>query len=170
MTHSHITSSIKDQSQELDGTSTIDWNTIPWVRSTLLNDRAVELSTAKVYFFSDSVLLSWNVLENAKLSVSRSLQNIVNWTVLMENQSCSSRFFPGHTTLELHQEVRRTMYNNIDWRKSGNKEVCMANSSDGAAYATRFLPGQWSFFGPGSERNMVRNAYSQTKRFVERCG
>ena len=38
------------------GISTIDCNTIPWVRSTLLNDKVVELSTAKVYVFSDSVL------------------------------------------------------------------------------------------------------------------
>ena len=31
-------------------------DTIPWVRSTLLNDRSVELSTAMVHVFSDSVL------------------------------------------------------------------------------------------------------------------
>ena len=30
--------------------------TTPWVRSTLLNDKAVKLSTAKVCVFSDSVL------------------------------------------------------------------------------------------------------------------
>ena len=47
---------IKDQHEEIDGTSTIDWNTIPWVRSTLSNDGAVELSTAKVFVFTDLVL------------------------------------------------------------------------------------------------------------------
>ena len=52
---------IMDQCHEIDGISTIDWNTtIPWVRSTLLNDRAVKLSSAKVYVFSDSVLCLGN--------------------------------------------------------------------------------------------------------------
>ena len=41
-----------DEDQEKYGVSTIDWNTVPRERSTLLNDRAVKLSTAKVYGFS----------------------------------------------------------------------------------------------------------------------
>ena len=48
---------ILDQSEEILGMiSTTDWNTVPWMRTTLLNDRAVELSKAKVHVFSDSVL------------------------------------------------------------------------------------------------------------------
>ena len=45
-----------DQDQEICGISAIDWDTIPWVRSTFLHDTAVELPTAKVCVFSDSVL------------------------------------------------------------------------------------------------------------------
>ena len=39
----------------------------------------------------------------------------------------------------------------FDWRKAGNTEVCMAKSSDVAAYARRFSKGHLSFLRPGSE-------------------
>ena len=44
-----------DQEHEIHGKSKIDWGTILCVRSTLLNDKAIKPSTAKVYVFSDSV-------------------------------------------------------------------------------------------------------------------
>ena len=43
---------IQDQEHEIDGISTIE---IQWMRSTLLHEDVVKLSTAKVYVFSDSV-------------------------------------------------------------------------------------------------------------------
>ena len=42
--------------EEIYGISTMNWDTQPLQRTTLLNDRAVQLSTAKVFVFSDSVL------------------------------------------------------------------------------------------------------------------
>ena len=48
---------ILDQEDEICGVSTVDWDTTPWMRSTLLHEHAIKLSTAtKVYVFSDSVL------------------------------------------------------------------------------------------------------------------
>ena len=82
----------------------IDWATIPRVRTALLNDRAVKLPKAKLYAFSDSALClggrsaecprtvaSW---KDKTWSGSRSIQNIVNWIALMENQSLSNGKFP----------------------------------------------------------------------------
>ena len=43
-----------------------------------------------------------------------------------------------------------SMYNVTDWRKVGNKDMCMSNTSSVAAYARRFLKGHRSFLGPGS--------------------
>ena len=120
------------------GTSTIGWNTTPWVRSTLLNDTAVKLSTAKVSVLSDSVyclggrtaeyprsVKSWK----DKFAGLLNLQSIVNWTV-MQNESCSSgKRYTGHT-LQLLQEVRKTMgvnnnrmFNDLDWGHKGNKKI-----------------------------------------------
>ena len=47
---------ILDQKDEIFVICTIEWNTIPWMRTTLLHDRAVMLSKAKVHVYSDSVL------------------------------------------------------------------------------------------------------------------
>ena len=49
-------SSILNHKSEIYGISTIEWNTTPWMRSTLLHDRAIKLSKAKVHVYSDSVL------------------------------------------------------------------------------------------------------------------
>ena len=46
---------ITDQT-EIPGFSKIDWQTHAWQKATLLTDKAVQLSTAKVDVFSDSVL------------------------------------------------------------------------------------------------------------------
>ena len=40
---------ILDHKREIFGISTIEWNTAPWMRTTLLHDRAIELSKAKVH-------------------------------------------------------------------------------------------------------------------------
>ena len=43
---------ILNQKDEIFGTSTIEWHTIPWVRTTLLHERAIKLSKAKVEQFT----------------------------------------------------------------------------------------------------------------------
>ena len=79
--------------------------------------------------------------------------------------------FQGFTTLEILDEVQKmmakskcepeqlegriifmSMYNDIDWRKRGNKENCIANALKVAGHARRFQQRPWSFLGPGSEK------------------
>ena len=45
-----------------------------------------------------------------------------------------------------------SMYNDIDWRKRGNSENCIANAHRVTEYTRRFTRGHWSFPGPGSEQ------------------
>ena len=45
---------ILDNTCEINGISTIEWNTTPWMRSTLQHDRAIKLSKGQVH-----VALSW---------------------------------------------------------------------------------------------------------------
>ena len=127
----------------------IDWNTLPWVRSTLSNDRAVELLTAKVYVFSDSVLCLGKIAEyrlpvtswKDKFIVLNSLQNIVSWIVLTENQSCSSgkisqgaqhqsyfrkskeRWRKNQLEKFKDQIIFMSMYNDIDWKTQETKQL-----------------------------------------------
>ena len=46
---------VRDQ-KEVQGISVVNWQQSSWKRTTLLTDQAVQLSTAKTYIFSDSVL------------------------------------------------------------------------------------------------------------------
>ena len=46
---------ILKQRDEIFAISTVEWNTIPWMRTTLLQDGTVKLSKAKVHVYSDSV-------------------------------------------------------------------------------------------------------------------
>ena len=55
---------ILDHKSEIFGISTIEWNTTPWMRTTLLHDRATELSKAKVHVYSDSVLYLGKIHEH----------------------------------------------------------------------------------------------------------
>ena len=151
---------ILDQSREIYGISTIDWNTILCVRTILLNDRAAKLSTAKVFVFSDSVLCLDKIAEYPR-SVTSWIDRVLEWLV-----------FPGHTTLQLPAEIQRTMeedkiqpdkiedriifmsmHNDIDWGNAGNEDICMSNSSDVVEYARRFSQGHRSFLGPGTEES-----------------
>ena len=56
---------ILNQKSEIYGISTIEWNTTPWMRSALLHDRAIKLSEAKVYVYSDSVLCLGKIHEHS---------------------------------------------------------------------------------------------------------
>ena len=51
-----VTRKLASDQKEIQGVSVIDWQEDSWKRTTLLTDRAVRLSTAKAYVFSDSVL------------------------------------------------------------------------------------------------------------------
>ena len=53
-----------NQKDEIFGMSTIEWNTIPWMRTTLPQDRAVKLSKARVHVYSDSVLCLGKIPEH----------------------------------------------------------------------------------------------------------
>ena len=44
-----------------------------------------------------------------------------------------------------------SMYNDIAWQETGNKERCEYNSQAVAEYARRFFCGHWSFLEPGSD-------------------
>ena len=45
-----------------------------------------------------------------------------------------------------------SMYNDTVWREQGNTEKCVQNCTAVENYARKYLPGHWSFLGPGSEK------------------
>ena len=55
-----------------------------------------------------------------------------------------------------------SMYNDIDWRKRGNRENCFANAHRVTKHARTFTRGHWSFLGPGSEKKWYGTHVSTT--------
>ena len=80
--------------------------------------------------------------------------------------------FPGSTTLQLVREVQKllsklsvepenstgriifmSMFNDISWGSKDNEKECESSAQLASLYAKKISPGQWSFLGPGSEKN-----------------
>ena len=79
--------------------------------------------------------------------------------------------FQGFNTLQLSHKVQElllrlsvtpekltgriifmSMFNEISWRSKDNEKECKSNAQLVSLFAKRFGAGQWSFFGPGSEK------------------
>ena len=92
---------ILEQSDEIFGVSQISWEISPWKLLSLVNDEEViSLSHAKVFVLSDSVLC-WN---GPKIH-----HNIEHRTQSTENRwNSSGILFPGFTTMQLVQEVKKS--------------------------------------------------------------
>ena len=92
------------------------------------------------------------------------------WTQMTESRWNSNGVFPGFTTLQLVDEVRKlinkmvdpaqfqgriifmSMFNGIIWESEDNEHECIANVTFVSLFAKRFPAGRWSFFGLGSEK------------------
>ena len=61
----------------------IEWNTTPWMSTTLLHDRASKLSKAEVHVYSDSVALSW---KDARTSFCNTEVRRANWDGFMNSK------------------------------------------------------------------------------------
>ena len=49
-----------------------------------------------------------------------------------------------------------TMFNDIDWTKEGNSEMCISNSINIKNFAERISQGHWTFFEPEDEKKCYR--------------
>ena len=140
-----------------------------------MTDRVVQFATAKTYVFSDSVLclggisaepvkeweskIKWFAetrfykeldpfdgepmeFEWANLTGFTALGILEEIQKMMTESKCELEHFQGRI-------IFMSMYNDIDWRKRGNRENCIANTYRVTEYVPRFTRGHWSFLGPG---------------------
>ena len=83
------------------------------------------------------MLFEWkNVHGHTRLQLLGEIRN------MMEERKCEPEQFKDRITF-------KSMCNDIEWDKKGNKATCIANSESVSQYATRFPEGCWSFLGPG---------------------
>ena len=146
---------------------------------TLLNNRAVRLSTAKACVFPDSVLCMGRISESSASAWKQKIDGFmysfqcreldrIDWEPMVFDW----KNFPGFTTLQILAEIQNmiteknvslsnfwdessscqcttTLYGE---RKKRSTELCTANPKTVTGYARRFAHGHRSFLGPGSEK------------------
>ena len=172
---------IIEHSDEIYGTSTINWEHSSWKHLSLVGDeQVISLQRTKVFVFSDSVSCLGKMNENPQSNYA--WEDRLTWfkslpedrtldTIDGESMEFEWNIFPGFTTLHLCHKVQEllsrlsvtlekftgriifmSMFNNISWGSKDNHEECEANAQLISLYAKRFGAGQWSFLGLGSEQ------------------
>ena len=153
--------------------------------------KAYQITIAKTYVFSDSVLC----VKNGRWSYCDTWKSKIIWYSENNHFKDMNRIdgmptefewtiFPGITTLGILEKIQTlmtdfqcepeqfkdriifmSMYSDIEWKATGNKEQCEYNSQTVADYARRFPRGRRTFLEPGSEK-MVRDLFWQTRRIL----
>ena len=142
-----------------------------WTRSTLFNDKAIKWAKAKACVCADSVLSVGRTGQIEDLKRYSSYQDAVGLDG--EAIEFERKTFHGFTTLTTLQEIQKdlekknfepenfkdqisfmSMFNDNEWKE--NDENCIFNAEKVKNYAKRFLPGHWTFLGPGSEEMVWR--------------
>ena len=176
-----ISAKLVSEQEEISGLETIGWENHSWTYLSLIGDeRIINLQRTKVYVFSDSVLCLGKLNQNPESN--EAWKERIGWIVTDksyrdydgisgEPTEFEWNIFPGFDTLQLCGKVndllsdlgdtpekitRRilflSMFNDISCDRKGNKEECLANATVVSILAKKFGIGQWSFFGPGSEK------------------
>ena len=172
---------VSEQSDEIYGVKTINWENSSWKYLSLIGDeQVISLQPTKVYVFSDSVLCLGKMNENPRSNTAweerlawfrsspeyRTLDRIDG-----EPIEFGWNIFPGFITLQLSHKVQElllrlgetpenftgriifmSMFNDISWRSKDSKKECESNAKLVSLLAKRFGAGQWSFLRPGSEK------------------
>ena len=167
---------IREQ-KEITGASTKGFKDATWMSTSLLCEKAYQITNAKADVFSDSVLCAGKMGHDP----------IATWKSKMKWHSENNHFkgtnrtdgmlaefewqiFPGITTLGLLEKIQSlmrdlqcepehfkdriifmSMYIDIERKAQGNKERCEYNSQTVANCARKFPRGDWSFLGHRSE-------------------
>ena len=144
------------------------------------DEQVISLQRTKVYVFSDSVLRLGTLNENPRSNIAweerlKWFKSTPEYRTLDRIDGGSMEFewniFPGFNTLQLCTEVQEllsrlsvipekftgrsifmSMFNDISWGSKDNQKECESSAQLVSLYARRFLAGQWSFLGPGSEK------------------
>ena len=154
---------ISEQSDEIYGMSTINWEDSSWKHLSLVGgEKVISLSHTKVYVFSDSVFCLGKMNENPQSNYA--WEDRLMWfksssecraldTIDGEPMEFEWNIFPGFTTLQLVREVQEFLSEMISRRSKDNEQECESSAQFVVIYARRFSPGQWSFFDLDQKRN-----------------
>ena len=169
---------ISEQSGEIYEVKTINWEDSSWkYLSLIVDEQVISLQRTKVYVFSDSVLCPGKMNENPQSNVAwedrltwfkSSKEYIALDRIDGEPMEFEWNIFPGFNKLQLSHKVQElllrlsvtpdkftgriifmSMFDDISWK---------SNAQLVSLFVKRSRAGQWSFLGPGSEKNPCRQS------------
>ena len=157
---------IHEQEVEISGVSELSWSNSKREKLHLASDEEViQLMKAKVYVFSNFVLCVGKMREYPRSKTD--WENRLSWFkstpqyreldgIDGELVELEWRMFPGHTTLQILQEIHTLMGERNYTPEKNPKEhenelTCLENSTTVSCFARRFALERWSFLGSGSE-------------------
>ena len=179
-----ISARLVSEQDEIFNVEKIHWEEHSWKHLSMIGDETIiDLQRAKVYVFSDSVLCLGRIHQHPQSN--EAWKDRIGWIITDESYrdydgingeptEFEWNIFPGFTTLQLCGKVTdllsrsgetpetfkgrilfMSMFNDISCDKKDNEEECVANAKVVSILAKKFGIGQWSFVGPGSEKEMV---------------
>ena len=176
---------IRDQT-EITGVTTIDFKELTWRSTSLLCSRAYQITNAKTYIFSNSVLCVWEKWEMIRLQLGRTKLIVFGEQSLPRTES-HRRYANGVRVVnisrihdvgplqkfeslmrvlkwcELEQFKDRiifmSMYNDIAWREKGNTEGVWTQIKDNCELRSQIPSRSLVFPGAWIRKEMVRNLF-----------
>ena len=153
-----VTAQLVNDQKEIHGLDRIHWEKDSWKRLSLIGDEIViNLQSAKVYVFSDSVLCLRRILQQpdsneswknriAGGQIREKLQRYYDG-INGEQTEFEWNIFPGFTTLQICGKINDLLSSLGQTPESFTGRILLMS-----ILARRFGVGQWSFIGPGSEK------------------
>ena len=172
---------VADSLLEILNVKTIDPRSVCWTRSTLPNNQVKKVGQKqKCRVHSDSVRCLGKI-PSRKEAKTRWASQVSEFQVYSptdeflgvggEALEFEWNIFPGFTTLQILREIQNdlqnenkspeqfldriifmSMFNDIEWTKKNNEEICTSMSQQVKQYAIRFQKGHWTVIGPGDDR------------------
>ena len=159
--------SIKEDSEEILNVRSLDYSSPSWTRATLFNDKAIKWAKAKTSVYADSVLCIGRNDHEPGAAEERWKGQIEFLKKYPDAEAIEfeSKNVPGFTTFIVLQEpenfkdqiIFMSMFNAFLWKS--DDQNCISNAEKVKNYAKRFLPGHWTFLGPGSEKRWHRDSH-----------
>ena len=156
---------ITEQSEEIYGMSTTNWEHSSWKYLSLVGDeQVVSLLHTKVHVFSDSVLCLGKMNENPQSKFA--WEDTLTWfksspeyraldQIDGDPMEFEWKIFPGFTTLQLCHKVQEFLSNMSTESENFTGRIMLMSMFNDISWGSqdkRFSAGQWPFFGPGSEK------------------
>ena len=176
-----ISAKFVGEQDEISNVDKIHWEKHSWKYLSLIGEeRIINLQRTKVYVFSDSVLCLGRIHQNPESN--KAWEQRTGWItssqiyrdfdgISGEPTEFEWNIFPRFDTLQFYGKVTdplsrlgetpetftgrilfMSMFNDISCDNKGNEEECLANAKVVSILAKKFGIGQWSFIGPGSEK------------------